>query len=297
METMESMQRKMKSATSLKEVVRTMKAIAASNIVQFENAITAMDDYYQNVRLGLRAYFNDNPQIVTRIGKREKIGREVTGSIILGADQGFVGQFNEAIADYAIEKLKELSGDNIVWVVGERVREYLLESGLKVSGVFEVPSTVEAITPLVGDLLLASETFRIRNENSELYIFYNRHVPDTIYKPDHQRVLPLDETWLQTIYAMPWPTKYLPEVAGDAEQTLLALIHEYLFVLVFRACAQSLATENACRLAATQRADEKIGDLLNELKATSQDIRQNSIDAELFDVVAGFETMVRPRKQ
>ncbi|MEQ8235535.1 MAG: F0F1 ATP synthase subunit gamma [Syntrophomonadaceae bacterium] len=294
MDTIESLQRKMNSAATLKEVVRTMKAIAASNIVQFDNAAIALEDYYHTVKLGLRAYFFGNPPTTARVGRIESKGG-VVGAIILGADQGFVGQFNEAVADYAAEKLLGLTSGHIIWAVGERMREYLNDAGFVVERMFDMPSTVQAITPLVGDLLLESEMRRSRNEIAELYIFYNQHVPEAVYKPHHERLLPLDEMWLKSIYELPWPTQCLPEVSGVLDQTLLALIHEYLFVSVFRACTQSMATENACRLATTQRADEKIGETLRDLLRTMQDMRQNQIDAELFDVVAGFETMVQTK--
>ena len=77
-----------------------------------------------------------------------------------------------------------------------------------------------------------------------------------------------------------------------------ALIREYLFVSLFRACAESLASENASRLAAMQRADKNIDDLLERLTGTFHRVRQSGIDEELFDVVAGFEALsAEPRDQ
>ena len=73
--------------------------------------------------------------------------------------------------------------------------------------------------------------------------------------------------------------------------TLRALIREYLFVSLYRACAESLASENASRLAAMQRADKNIDELLNILNAHSRNLRQSNIDAELFDVISGFEAL------
>ena len=70
-----------------------------------------------------------------------------------------------------------------------------------------------------------------------------------------------------------------------------ALIGEYLFILLFRACAESLASENASRLAAMQRAEKNIGDLLDRLQRSFHQLRQSSIDEELFDVISGFEAM------
>jgi F-type H+-transporting ATPase subunit gamma len=72
---------------------------------------------------------------------------------------------------------------------------------------------------------------------------------------------------------------------------LRALIREYLFVSIFRACAESLASENASRLAAMQRADKNIGELREDLNRTFHRMRQSGIDEELFDVVSGFEAL------
>jgi F-type H+-transporting ATPase subunit gamma len=82
---------------------------------------------------------------------------------------------------------------------------------------------------------------------------------------------------------------------GDSTETLRALIREYLFVSLFRACAESLASENASRLAAMQRADKNINELLDNLKGEFYRVRQSGIDEELFEVISGFEALSRSR--
>jgi F-type H+-transporting ATPase subunit gamma len=79
---------------------------------------------------------------------------------------------------------------------------------------------------------------------------------------------------------------------GGGTPTLGALIREYLFISLFRACAESLASENASRLAAMERADRNIGGLLEDLQRTFRRLRQSGIDEELFDVISGFEALV-----
>ena len=78
---------------------------------------------------------------------------------------------------------------------------------------------------------------------------------------------------------------------GCRRHDLRALIREYLFVSLFRACAESLASENAGRLAAMQRADKNINELLEHLNGTFHRLRQSGIDEELFDVISGFEAL------
>jgi F-type H+-transporting ATPase subunit gamma len=82
---------------------------------------------------------------------------------------------------------------------------------------------------------------------------------------------------------------------GGVTATLRALIHEYLFVSLFRACAESLASENASRLAAMQRADNNIDELLEHLNGTFHRLRQGGIDEELFDVISGFEALSKEK--
>ena len=84
---------------------------------------------------------------------------------------------------------------------------------------------------------------------------------------------------------------------SDRTGTLRAFIREYLFISLFRACAESLASENASRLAAMQRADKNIDELLDGLRHTFHRLRQSGIDEELFDVIAGFEALGRPEKR
>jgi F-type H+-transporting ATPase subunit gamma len=52
-----------------------------------------------------------------------------------------------------------------------------------------------------------------------------------------------------------------------------------------------LASENASRLEAIQRADKNISNLLDGLKKKYHRLCQSSIDEELFDVVSGFEAL------
>jgi len=54
-DTTASLTRKIGSAGDLQSVVRTMKALAASSIGQYEKSVQALGDYYRTVELGLGA--------------------------------------------------------------------------------------------------------------------------------------------------------------------------------------------------------------------------------------------------
>jgi F-type H+-transporting ATPase subunit gamma len=290
-ETTASLQRKIHSAGDLQSVVRTMKALAASSIGQYEQSVRALGDYYGTVELGLGVCFRSTGSATWMTGETEPTEAGAIGAVVFGSDQGLVGQFNDVVADEAVKALAALPAPPEVWAVGERVHARLADAGLPLRGLFPVPNSVQAITPLVGQILVATETRRSQGQVGELYLFYNRPTSGAVYAPVRQRLLPLDDDWRRRLGELPWPTKNLPEVLAGGTATLRALVREYLFVSLFRACAESLASENASRLAAMQRADKNIDELLEDLNGTFHRLRQSGIDAELFDVISGFEAL------
>ena len=290
-----SLRRQIGSAGDLQSVVRTMKALAAASIGQYERSVSALTDYYRTVELGLGTCFRKSGLAMTRTGHEPPAEAGPIGAVVFGSDQGLVGQFNDVVADYAIKTLAAIPGKPQVWAVGERVQARLADAGLPLAGLFAVPNSVQAITPLVGQIQIESEAHRSRAEYAAVYVFHNRKQAGAPYAPVSQRLLPLDLQWQQRLAKVRWPTGNLPEIVGGDITTLRALIREYLFISLFRACAESLASENASRLAAMERADKNITDLLEHLHGTFHRLRQSGIDEELFDVIAGFEALVGPR--
>jgi F-type H+-transporting ATPase subunit gamma len=272
-----------------------MKTLAASSIGQYEKSVSALADYSRNVELGLGACFRESESAPAITEPNGRVDLGAIGAVVFGSDQGLVGQFNDVVADYAIKTLAALPGKPRVWAVGERVHARLADAGLPSMGLYAVPNSVKAVVPLVGQIQIDSEAQRAKGEYSEVYVFHNRPRSGALYEPVGQRLLPLDAQWRQGLTKVPWPTKSLPEIMGGGG-ALRALVREYLFISLFRACAESLASENASRLAAMQRADRNIGELLENLKGAFHRLRQAGIDEELFDVISGFEALTTGKK-
>ena len=292
METQESLRKKIESAKDIKSVVRTMKAMAASNIGQYEMAVSSLGDYYHTVALGIVAYFREEKIDSIKEKKKKKGHREkIICAVIFGSDQGLVGQFNDSLSDFVSKSLHTLPGKKEIWAVGERVQLLLSNVGFSTTKKFQVPNSVDAITPLIGQILIKSQEHHEQGNVNEFYIFHNQSKSGAGYVPVIQRLLPLDEKWRHTFDELKWPTNKLPQVTGDVKLTLKALIREYLFVSLFKACAESLASENESRLGSMQRAEKNIEELLDDLGHKFHSLRQTSIDEELFDVVSGFEAL------
>ena len=294
-DTLASLSRKIGGAGDLKSVVRSMKALAAASIGQYERSVLALGDYYRTVELGLAVCLRKRDgNAAETVGPASNAAKTVS-AIVFGSDQGLVGQFNDSLAEFVAKSLRALPGEKKVWAVGDRVQSRLADAGLPPVGLFAVPTSVGAITPLVRQILIESETHHRPDDIGQLYVFHNCPRSGAAYEPVSQHVLPMDAQWGLRLAHLPWPTRNLPEVFGGRERTLQALVREYLFVSLFKACAESLASENASRLAAMQRAEKNIDDLVGNLNQTFRRLRQTSIDEELFDVLAGYESLSKGR--
>jgi len=292
-DSIQSLSHQIASADDLHGIVRSMKALALSNIALFEQAVQALNEYAHVIETGLGACFRDigpiNPLFEQRITTRQK----GMTAIVFGSDHGLVGQFNDIIAEYATRQITAHDGMNKIYAVGERIGNRLVDLGVEISGIYPVPHSVTAITPLIGKILHAQETTGGSENANELHVYFNRPDFGTDYNPVSQQVLPFNNQLRNQWMSIDWPSQNLPQVMGQGTMTASALIREFLFVVIYRACALSLASENASRLAAMQRADQNIDELLVQLRGRYHHLRQRTIDEDLFDIVSGYEAQMK----
>ena len=288
-DTLDSLRRKLDAADQLGAVVRAMKAVAASSIGQYEKAVDALGQYQHSVELGLGLCLRGERGIAAAPAAARN---PPVGALIFGSDQGLVGRFNEVVGSFALEGLRKLPGPKTVWAVGERVCSCLEAAGLAITRRFAVPASVTAITALVVEVQIEIETYTARERYSEAHVFHNSPRSAAHYGATGQRLLPLDAAWRERLTQIPWPNSQLAEVLGGSTGSVAALVHEQLFIALYRACAESLASENASRLEAMQRAEKNIESVSDDLRRSLNRLRQSSIDEELFDVVAGFNALV-----
>lgn len=305
-----NLRHKIDTAANLQGVVRTMKALAASNISQYETSVLALADYYRTIELGLSASFNaENTINIDDQAQLSNYSPTTTDNsiclILFGSDQGLVGKFNEEIASFALSTIDKHQEKPVFWVIGERLKNHLHEVGLNIAKSFSVPTSIKAVTDLVVAMQIESESESERhnvnthnNQNSILFsasrvvVFHNYPTSGAQYKSVSQPLLPLDSAWQRKISKVLWPTNAIPEILCSNNQTLRSLIREFIYISLFRACTESLASENLSRLSAMQRAEKNIDELLEALAQEFHQIRQGTIDEELFDVIAGYRLLV-----
>lgn len=293
METLETLGRRIETARDLESIVGTMKALAAINIRQYEQATVALRQYSRAVELGLQAVVHER----TRAAIASKDHGASSAIIIWGSDHGFCGRFNEELAAFVQESpaVRERHDLRTI-VVGRRISARLQASRMPVHETYAAPAGVQSLSRTAQDVLLQLNRWQERDGLRSAHILHNVRTENVLAQPVSLQLLPIDVEMLDQLAVQPWPSRSIPQ-RGVPIQTLFSdLVRQRLFITVFRAGAESLASEQASRLASMQDAQRSIQERLETMEALYSRKRQESITNELLDVVAGFEATRTPEE-
>jgi len=198
-QTIESLKRRIKSAGDLLSVVKTMKALAAVSIRQYQKAVESLDDYNRTVEMGLQIVLKER---MGHLITRKDLPFKQIGAIIFGSDQGLCGQLNEQISTFALNDLKEMgvNRENIkVLAVGARVADYVEDAGQPIDELLNTPGSTAGITPLVQEMIMIIQEWHFKNNIDHFILFYNDYISGSNYQPYRLQLLPVKEDWLKGI--------------------------------------------------------------------------------------------------
>lgn len=297
MPALQELQHSIETVLDLQSIVRTMKALAAASIRQYERALESLVDYNRTVEMGLYVILRD---ALASQHRQPSVKPGNVAAVVFGTDRGLCGRFNEDIADYTTDKLNGMHfhlEHRRVLTVGARVELRLEERRQPIDECFFLPASVTGITQTVQAILLKLEQWQHAEEVTHVYLFYHQHSRTHGRRPFMLNLLPLDLERIRQRLLQPWPSRSLPTYTMERAQLLSALVRQYLFVSLYRACAESLASEHASRLSSMQTAEHNIDEHLQEMEMLYRQQRQESITEELMDVVSGFEAIADSDEQ
>jgi F-type H+-transporting ATPase subunit gamma len=214
--------------------------------------------------------------------------------VIFGSDYGLCGQFNDEIVDHAVGRLDQLDvdpGDRVVAAVGARAAAAARGRGLVLHDEFAAPSSVSGIERSARDLLMAIDAWREESAMQRVLLSYHEHRSSSEIGLRTAQLLPVELSRFRRVAESPWPSRRLPTFTLPAEHLLSALLRQFFTVSLFRAFAESAASEHASRLRSMQAAERNIDQKLDELRADYQRRRQDAITSELLDIVSGYEAL------
>lgn len=290
MESLQALDKRITTTGKLQGIVKSMKTLSAVNIRQYERALSSLDRFVEVIELGLQTVLKELPH-----SRKVATGmHSPQGIIVFGSDQGLCGRFNERLADFVKEQLSGMGVTALSSVrlltIGARIGARLETGGLRIDKHFWVPGSVSGINANIYKVLLEVENWISAYGTTRVELFFNKYDKASAALPNHRILLPVNNDDLQVLRKQRWPGRSLPQYRVPPDRLFSSLIRQYLFVMLFRSQAESLAAEQASRLRSLQNAEKNIEEHIEELISAYRVKRQATITAELIDLVSGFKT-------
>ena len=295
MDSLDSLKKHLKSATDLKQIVSTMKALSATNIKKYEKTALSLNKYINNVYTGIQGILSQNKDILNYIDYIEKNNDKKDCQniiIVVGSNQGLCGKFNDKIINFFLEDTKYLdfnSENNNLITIGDKIESIISSYNINIFKHISLPNSIENIVHIVYSI------FTLINDNSKkfknIYIYYTQHDTKSNGILTKKKVVPLEKEFFKKILNKKWPTNNVPFWRIDTKKLFSNFIEQYIFISIYYAIANSMASEQKNRLMTLQGAEDNIKNNITETTLKYNQIRQTVITSDLIDVVSGYKLL------
>jgi F-type H+-transporting ATPase subunit gamma len=210
-------------------------------------------------------------------------------AVVFASDQGLCGTFNERAVRAAVDFKEKTPEPMDMVAVGRRAHDLLSMRGVTPVLSRPAPTSLEGIRSQVPEMAADVFDVYLQRGADRMVFVYNDYESMGRFR---EKVLPVLPPDLELMGAGEEERfRYEPVLTMPPADLLAVLIEEYFFIQFCRALYESHCSENGARLMAMTAASGNIDDRFTEVRKEFQLVRQDSITAELLDVVAGAEAL------
>lgn len=267
------------SMGELLDIVGAMRSLAGMRMQEAQRTLPGIRRYAESVASGIA----DTLLLMEEPGPRPHAPRERLALVLCTAEHGFVGGFNERL----VEAAQALLGpSDLLFVLGSRGAVLAFERGRPPRWTHPM-ATRCAAAPETIQRLLAELYGRIaQGRIARVEVIYARYAQGGAASIERRLLLPLDMASLKAKQPHQPPLHDLNPVALHEK-----LMVEYVFALLTEAAVESIASENAARLAAMESAHDNVSRKLEALHRDARQARQFEITSEVLELVAAAKAL------
>ena len=288
MPTQLDIKRRIRSVKNTQQITRAMKFVAAARLRRAQERAFAARPYAHAVTrlvhsVALRVPQSTHTLLERREGKRILL-------LTVSGERGLCGAFNANVIRRTLEFLREHSAQNpSLIVLGRKIRDAMRKQRWKIIGE-HVDVTARPDLRVAGEITKEVISLYENDEIDAAYIVFNEFKSVLAQILRLEKLLPIEperasageesqekskETPIDYLYEQP-----PGEILGH-------LLPRYVQVQIFRALAESAASEHAARMTAMDSATNNAGELIDKLTLYMNKVRQAAITKEIIEVVSG----------
>ena len=262
----------------LEAVITAMRGSAAARSREARGRLNAIETYAAAIGGAIGEALPLAPQSDSSGHKQELHERHAV--IVLCAEQGFAGTFNERVLDAAEKHLK---GEGVeLLIVGHRGTMVAAERGLTVGWSAPMVSHAEEVPRLASRITDAIYSRLEKDQVSRVTVIHAVPAPSASIAIVERALVPFD---FQRFKVKPCAVPPITTLPPD--RLLAELAEEYVYAELCEEVMLSFAAENEARMRAMIAARSNVASKLEELVGSSRRLRQEEITGEIIELSAG----------
>lgn len=298
MQSLRDIRRRIKSIDSTRQIARAMEMVSAARLKRAQERLFAARPYAESLEGIVKRICssNDGPAHPF-LFQREK---KTVGICVISSDRGLCGAFNVNViheAERIERKIAEAGDVSKTATPGRNIAEvHFIPVGRKALRHFRRKETAPLFSiPELGAFADRRAAGRLAGQLSgayiegkldEIWIVFTQFVSSGTRHVLVSRLLPLE---FETDESVNKRQEYIYE--PYAQELLGVLLPKHVATKVFRAFAESCASEHSARMVAMSFATRNADEMVDEFTLLANRARQSSITREIADIVGTAEVL------
>ncbi|MED5283749.1 MAG: ATP synthase F1 subunit gamma [Chloroflexota bacterium] len=273
---------RIRSVSNTAKVTGAMQLIAASKMRRAQQNVMMGKKYAETIKSLLSSLSSSVDLERVNIPLLEK--REIKNKlmILITPDRGLAGALVGNINRKALEVIQLSENAYSILSVGRKGFRFLNSRDQEIVEQIEIPDRPE-ITDTLAISDIAINGF-LEGKWDQVDLVYSEFITTTSQIPKVQTVLPIsNEEDLSSL------SDYIYE-PSDYE-VLIELTPKYVRSQIYQSILEAFASEHSARMVAMQNATDNASELIGELTLDLNKARQETITAELLDLIGGIAAL------
>lgn len=284
---MKDIKRRIKSVESTMQITKAMELVASSKLRRAKEKADKARPYFKALYDTMCEIQAENPEFLSPFTRRNADGKTMLSDgktllVIIAGDRGLAGGFNSNVFKAALARAEELGGRDKTEIIaiGKKAVEFFEKRSFTMVDTYinlsENIKTVQA-----GDIANRIVDDYIHGVYVGAELFYTEYISPITQNAAHRQLLPVE---IKTDIEV---TNALPIYEPSPEEVFNHIVPRYITGMIFGACVDSFASEQAARRNAMENASDNASEMISNLSLMYNRARQASITQEITEIVGG----------
>lgn len=277
---MKDIKRRIKSVESTMQITKAMELVASSKLRKAKEKADKSRPYFDALYETMCEIQAENPSFLSPFTR--KVGEGKSLLVVIAGDRGLAGGFNSNIFKLAQARVDELGGKDKtdIIAIGKKAVEYFGKREFNMLGSypdFSENIRIHQANDIAGEIV----DKYVKGIYERVELFYTEYVSSITQQAVTKKMLPVELDGQKKV------SKALPIYEPSAGQVFNHIVPRYVTGMIFGACVESFASEQASRRNAMENASDNASEMISSLSLMYNRARQASITQEITEIVGG----------